>query len=76
LFYGPTPTARDQDVVPPKSSIEMTLSIIMPPPTNLVDKTFMEVPSPVNIKAEVPDFLVGALYSGDNAPLRVTSGGL
>jgi len=75
LFYGPAPTGRDQEVVPPKSSLEMTLSIIMPPLSNLVDKVLAEAPRPVNIKAEVPDFLVGALYSGDNVPLRVTTGG-
>ncbi len=74
LFYGPAPTARDQELVPPKSSLEMTLSLAMPPLSNLLEKALTAIPRPVTFKAEVPDFLVGVLYSGENLPLRVTSG--
>jgi hypothetical protein len=34
------------------------------------------VPSPVALTASVPNFLPGALLSGDNARLKVTSGAL
>jgi len=74
LFYGPAPTGRDQDLIPPKSSFEMTLNLAMPPLSNLLEKALTAVPRPVTFKAEVPDFLVGALYSGENVPLRVTPG--
>jgi hypothetical protein len=34
------------------------------------------VPSPITVTATVPNFLPGALLSGENARLKVTSGAL
>jgi hypothetical protein len=75
LFYGPDP--REKKLVDPMSTIEMTLTVLTPPPSGWLDRVLSgAAPAPVSIKAEVPNFLPGALLSGDNAPLAVTSGAL
>ena len=56
------------------SQLEMTLSLVVPPANNQVDRALTTLPHPVTVKAEVPNFYPGALISGDNAPLKVISG--
>ena len=74
LFYGPDPQKK---VVEPMSTLEMTLTVVMPSREGWLDRLLSgRAPPPVTIKAEVPNFLPGQLYSGENAPLKVSSGGL
>jgi hypothetical protein len=58
------------------SQLEMTVNLVTLPPDNQIDRMLTEIPKPVVVKAEVPSFYPGALVSGDNAPLRVTSGAM
>jgi len=59
------------------SALEMTLTVVMPRADGWLDRLLSATPPPpVTIKAEVPNFLPGALYSGENAPLKVSSGAL
>jgi len=75
LFYGPDP--REKKLVEPMSALEMTLTVVMPRAEGWLDRLLSATPPPpVTIKAEVPNFLPGALYSGENAPLKVSSGAL
>ena len=75
LFYGPDP--REKKLVEPMSALEMTLTVVMPRAEGWLDRLLSaSPPPPVTIKAEVPNFLPGALYSGENAPLKVSSGAL
>lgn len=74
LFYGPDP--REKKQVEPMSTLEMTLTVVMPTADGWLDRLLGAPPLPATVKAEVPNFLPGALLSGDNAPLKVTSGAL
>ncbi len=74
LFYGPDP--REKKLVEPMSTLEITLTVVMPKADGWLDRLLNTVPLPVTVKAEVPGFLPGALLSGDNAPLKVSSGAL
>jgi hypothetical protein len=75
LFYQATPPS-EKKFIEPMAALEMTLYAVTPPPEGWLDKTLTAVPGPVTIKAQVPNFLPGALYSGDNARLTVLSGAL
>jgi hypothetical protein len=70
LFYRSEGT--DKNLIEPLSQLEMTLTLMIPPASNLFDRMLTDLPQPVSIKAGVPNFYPGALYSGDNAPLKVT----
>jgi hypothetical protein len=72
LFYGPDPREK---LIEPMSTLEMSLTVVMPKSEGWLDRLLSAPPpQPVTIKAEVPNFLPGALYSGENAPLKVSSG--
>ena len=72
LFYRAQ--GGEGHLIEAQSQIEMTLSLVIPPANNQVDKVLTTLPNPVTIKAEVPNFFPGALLTGENAPLKVTSG--
>jgi hypothetical protein len=74
LFYRSEP--GDKNLIEPSSNLELTLTATVPPNKQWVDAALSSVPHPVVVKADVPSFYPGALLSGDNAPLRVTSGAL
>jgi hypothetical protein len=74
LFYRTE--GDDKNLIEPSSALEMTLSLVIPPPSNRLDKMLTELPPPVMVKAQVPSFYPGALLTGDNAPLKVTFGGI
>jgi hypothetical protein len=70
LFYRAE--GSEKTLIEPQSKIEMTLTLSIPPASNFLDKALTEVPQPITINADVPNFFVGALLSGDNAPLKVS----
>jgi hypothetical protein len=70
LFYRAE--GSNNNLIESGSELEMTLSLVVPPASNQIDRLLTEVPQPVTIKAEVPSFYPGALYSGENAPLKVS----
>ena len=72
LFYRSEP--GEKNLIEPSSSLELTLTATVPPNKQWVDAALSSAPPPVVVKANVPSFYPGALLSGDNAPLRVTSG--
>ena len=52
----------------------MTLTLVVSPADNQFDRLLTELPQPAVLRAQVPSFYPGALLTGENAPLRVTSG--
>jgi hypothetical protein len=70
LFYRSE--GGDKNIIEASSELEMTLTVVVPPASNQIDRLLTELPQPVTIKAEVPSFYPGALLSGDNAPLKVS----
>lgn len=70
LFYRSE--GGDKNIIEASSELEMTLTLVVPPANNQIDRLLTELPQPVTIKAEVPSFYPGALLSGDNAPLKVS----
>ncbi len=72
LFYRAG--TGQKNLIEPSSKLDMTLSIVLPAPDGWLDKVFSTTPPPVAITADVPTYLPGALLTGDNAPLKVTSG--
>jgi hypothetical protein len=74
LFYQADP--QEKKLIEPMAKLEMTLSVVTPPTEGWLDRMLVAVPSPVALTASVPNFLPGALLSGDNARLKVTSGAL
>jgi len=72
LFYRPG--GGEKQLIEASSALEMTLTLVIPPPNNQLDKMLAALPNPVTVKAMVPSFLPGALLSGENAPLNVTAG--
>jgi len=74
LFYRTE--GGEKNLIEASSQIEMTLALNIPPASNQLDRLLTELPPPVSLKADVPTFYPGALYSGENAPLKVTYGAL
>jgi len=74
LFYPAE--YSEKKVIDPLAKLEMTLSVVTPPAEGWFERLLATVPAPQMIKAEVPNFLPGALLSGENARLKVTSGAL
>ena len=72
LFYGPEPKeARETRVLEPQAKVEMTLHLVTPGPDGWLDRVIGSQPAPVALKAEVPNYLVGAVLSGDVARLKL-----
>jgi hypothetical protein len=74
LFYRTE--GGDKNLIEASSQIEMTLALVTPPPGSQLDRMLTQLPPPISVKAEVPNFFPGALLTGDNAPLKVSYGAL
>jgi hypothetical protein len=74
LFYQAEYT--EKKLIEPMAKLEMTLAVVTPPAEGWLDRMLIAVPPPVTVTATVPNFLPGALLSGENARLKVTSGAL
>lgn len=72
LFYRSGSSGKN--LIEPASKLDMTISVTLPAESGWLDKALATNPPAVTVKADVPTFLPGALLSGDNAPLQVTSG--
>jgi hypothetical protein len=73
LFYtaeGRAPTDLGT-LIGPGSRVEMTLSLVSAEPSDWLDQLFAAPPAPISLKGKVDDFLVGALYAGDTARIRL-----
>jgi len=56
------------------SLFSMWQTTLKQPQINQFDKLLTELPQPAVLTAQVPSFYPGALLTGDNSPLKVTSG--
>ena len=74
LFYQAE--YSEKKLIEPMAKLEMTLTVVTPPAQGWLDHMLIAVPPPVTVTATVPNFLPGALLSGENARLKVTSGAL
>jgi hypothetical protein len=72
LFYRSE--GGEKNLIEASSDLEMTLTLVVPPASNQLDRMLTELPQPAVVRAQVPSFYPGALLTGDNAPLKVTSG--
>jgi hypothetical protein len=72
LFYRSE--GGEKNLIEASSDIEMTLTLVVPPADNQFDKLLTELPQPAVLRAQAPSFYPGALLTGDNSPLKVTSG--
>lgn len=70
LFYSSE--GREQKLLEPKSNVEMALKLAVAEPTGWLDRMLWSAPGPVAIRAAVPDFMPGALLTGDVARLKTT----
>jgi hypothetical protein len=52
----------------------MTLRVVTPAPSGFLDRMLQTTPSAIRIHAEVPNYQVGVLYSGDTVRLNVMDG--
>lgn len=73
LFYPAE--GREVKLVEPKTRIDLTLKLATPNPDGVIDRALGKQPAAIRLAAEVPDFLPGALLSGEMARLRIVSGG-
>ena len=74
LFYRSE--GDEKNLIEASSQLEMTFSLVTIPADNEFDRLLTELPRPILVRAEVPNFYPGALLSGDNVALKVTSGAL
>lgn len=72
LFY--TREYKEQPFLAPKSKVEMTLRVVTPAPSGFLDRMLQTTPSAIMLRAEVPNYQVGILYSGDTVRLNITDG--
>lgn len=72
LFYSPE--YRKEKVAEPKSTLTGTLKLTVPGPDGWLDRTLVRIPRDIPVKLEVPNYLPGALLSGDVARVRVSFG--
>jgi hypothetical protein len=72
LFY--TTEYKEQRFLEPKSQVELTLRVVTPPPGGFFDRVLQTTPESIKLHAEVPNYLPGALISGDTVRLKVNSG--
>jgi hypothetical protein len=71
LFYAPE--YKEARVVDGKSKVELTLRLLTPSADGFIDRLLAHVPGPIVIKGELPNFLPGALLSGDMARLKLAA---
>ena len=72
LFY--TSEYKEQRFLEPKSKVELTLRAVAPAPSGFLDRMLQAAPAAITLHAEVPNYQVGMLLSGDTVRLRVTGG--
>jgi hypothetical protein len=58
-------------LIGPGSRVEMTLSLVSAMPSDWRDQLFAAPLTPISLTGKVDDFLVGALYLGDTARIRL-----
>ncbi len=68
LFYPREP--KQKPSVEPKSEIEMTVRLVTTKPSGWIDELLATTPPPISVRADVPNFLPGALFVGEFARLR------
>lgn len=69
LFYAAEP--REQKIVEPGARIETELTMTIPPPRGWLDRWLAAPPpQPVRLTMDLPNFLPGAVLSGDFARAR------
>lgn len=74
LFYGPEPKeAREVRLLEPQTKVEMTLRMIVPDADGWLDRLMGSRPQAIALAAEVPNYLPGAVLSGDMARLKLAS---
>ncbi len=73
LFYAAD--AADKRVATPRSQLTGELTVAVARPDGWLDRLAGGVPAPIAIAMTVPNFLPGALLSGDVARLKVAFGG-
>lgn len=73
LFYSPD--YREKRVAEPRSQLKGELTVTAARTDGLLDRVMGTTPSPVQVAMAVPNFLPGALLSGDVARLRVALNG-
>jgi hypothetical protein len=69
LFYSPE--GRDQKLIEPNSKVELTLRILMPAADGWLESLLATQPARIQLRAQVGNFLPGALLVGDMARLRL-----
>ncbi len=69
LFYPKEP--KQKPLIGEKSEIEMTVRLVTTKPSGWIDELMATTPEPITVRAEVPNFLPGALYVGEFARLRL-----
>ncbi len=72
LFYSAE--AREKKVAEPKSQVSGWLTIATPASEGWLDRAFAKAPPPIAVAFGVPNYLPGALLTGDVARLRVSLG--
>jgi hypothetical protein len=72
LFY--TREYKEQPFLEPKSKVELALRVVTPAPSGLLDRMLQTTPSAIMLHAEVPNYQVGMLYSGDTVRLKIMDG--
>lgn len=71
LFYPAE--AREPRLIEPKSRIELVLRVATPDPDGVIDRVLSRSPGAIHLSADVPNFLPGALLSGEMARLRIAN---
>lgn len=72
LFYPKAP--KQKPVIDGKADVEMTFHLVTTKPSGWIDELMATTPSPITVRAQVPNFLPGALYVGELARLRLIDG--
>jgi hypothetical protein len=69
LFYSPD--GRDQKLIEPNSKVALTLRVLIPAANSWLEAKFEQRPTRIQLRAQVANFLPGALLVGDMARLRL-----
>ena len=72
LFY--TSEYKEQRFLEPKSKVELTLRVVTPAPSGFLDRMLQTTPAAITLHAEVPNYQVGVLLSGDTLRLKIKGG--
>lgn len=72
LFYSGEP--REKKIAEPKSRVTARLAFVTPAPDAWIDRVFHAQVPPIALTFDVPNYLPGALLSGDVARVRAWQG--